>query len=408
MKKYVLFIALLVASTGTFAQNRVVKKAQGLINLAKGEKQKGQPLDMTKMSQAKAFMDEAMSSGETKDMALAWNVQAEMNQLIFMEELNKAAAKQPFDTLSYMNSLLGCLNAYEECHKVDEKQEYEAANKENMIKYRMYLMYGGQFWSESKNYGKAYEAYDAWLKYPQTYTMVANEPKVLNDSVFDKDQVAYYACLTAYQGKLFDKVSEHLEEALKYTAEAKTVRQLHLATLQEQGDTAQWVEYSKKYAPEDEVIAQNLLAYYTEKKDNAASLAFADELLAKDPNNKIANYSKGVVLFGEEKFEEALPFFEKSGEIDPTFTDAFYNAGVCCCNAGYNINEQIGKKKLTQAAYNKEIETVKDWYKRAEPFFIKVRELEPENPQRWASRLKTVYYITGEKAKEAEMDNYLK
>ena len=58
MKKYVLFIALLVASTGTFAQNRVVKKAQGLINLAKGEKQKGQPLDMTKMSQAKAFMDQ--------------------------------------------------------------------------------------------------------------------------------------------------------------------------------------------------------------------------------------------------------------------------------------------------------------------------------------------------------------
>lgn len=408
MKKYVLSIALLVASTGIFAQNRVVKKAQGLINLAKQEMEKGTPLDMAKMSQAQAFLDEAMSSGETKDMALAWNVQGSLCQLIFIEELNKAAAKEPFDTVSYMKNLYGCLNAYEKCHEVDTKQEYEAENKENMIKYRTYLMYGGQFWSENKNYEKAYEAYDAWLKYPQTYSMVANEPHILNDSIFDREQVAYYACLTAYQGKLFDKVPEHLEEALKYTSEAKTVRQLHLATLQEQGDTAQWVEYSRKYAPDDEAIAQNLLAYYAGKKDNAASLEFADALLAKDPNNKIANYSKGVVLFGEEKFEEALPFFEKSGEIDPTFTDAFYNAGVCCCNAGYNINEQIGKKKLTQAAYNKEIEAVKDWYRRAEPYFIKVRELEPDNPQRWASRLKTVYYITGEKEKEAEMDTYLK
>ena len=32
MNKYVLSIALLVASTGAFAQNRLVKKAQGLIN----------------------------------------------------------------------------------------------------------------------------------------------------------------------------------------------------------------------------------------------------------------------------------------------------------------------------------------------------------------------------------------
>ena len=239
--------------------------------------------------------------------------------------------------------------------------------------------------------------------------MVADEPKVLNDSVFDKNQVAYYACLAAYQGKDFDKVATHLEEALKYDKEAKTVKQLHLMTLLEKGDTAQWVDASKKYAVADEVIAQNLLAYYTEKKNDAASLEFANSLLAADPNNKIANYSKGVVLFGQEKFEEALPFFEKSAEIDPTFTDAYYNAGVCCCNTGYGINEAIGKtKNMKKAEYDKEIEKVKSWYKKAEPFFLKVKELEPDNPQRWASRLKTVYYITGEKAKEAEMDTYLK
>ena len=79
---------------------------------------------------------------------------------------------------------------------------------------------------------------------------------------------------------------------------------------------------------------------------NDEALAFADALLAADPNNKIANYSKGVVLFGQEKYNEALPFFEKSAEIDPTFADAYYNAGVCCCNEGYAVNEEIGKKKL--------------------------------------------------------------
>ena len=115
-----------------------------------------------------------------------------------------------------------------------------------------------------------------------------------------------------------------------------------------------------------------------------------------------------MVLFGEEKYEEALPFFKKSTEVDPTFADAYYNAGVCCCNEGYAINDAISQKKLTKKEYDAEIAKVKEWYKKAEPYFLKVRELEPDNAERWASRLKTVYYIIGDKAKETEMDAYIK
>ena len=109
------------------------------------------------------------------------------------------------------------------------------------MKFRTFLMYVGQFDFQNQNFAGAYKAYDAWLTYPQNHKLVADEPKVLNDSVFDKNQVAYYACLAAYQGKDFDKVATHLEEALKYDKEAKTVRQLHLMTLLEKGDTAQWL-----------------------------------------------------------------------------------------------------------------------------------------------------------------------
>ncbi|MCD8317441.1 MAG: hypothetical protein LUC45_00635 [Paraprevotella sp.] len=395
MNKYVLSVALLVASTGAFAQNRLVKKAQGLMKTDQFE-------------EAQTTLTEALNSGETKDMALAWDVQGDLYQQLFVTELNKAAAHQPMDTVKFVNNLYACLDAYEKCNSFDQKQEYAEKNKENEKKFRTFLMYAGQFNFENHDFKGAYKAYDAWLTFPENHKLVADDPAIQNDTVFDKNQVAYYACLAAYQGKDYDHVTTHLQEALNYDKEAKTVRQLHLVTLLEKGDTAQWVDASKQYASSDEGIAQNLLAYYTEKKNNAAALEFANSLLATDPNNKIANYSKGVVLFGEEKYEEALPFFEKSAELDSTFTDAYYNAGVCCCNEGYGINEEIGKKTLKKAEYDKEIAKVKDWYKKAEPFFLKVKALEPDNPQRWASRLKTVYYITGEKAKEAEMDTYLK
>ena len=395
MKKYVLSIALLVASTSAFAQNRLVKKAQGLIK-------------NNQIEEAQSLLTEALNSGETKDMALAWDTQGELYQVAFAGELNKAATHQPLDTANFAKSLYACLDAYERCDGYDEKKEYAGKNKENLVKFRTFLMYVGQFEYQNQNFAGAYKAYDAWLTYPQDHKLVADEPRVLNDTTFDKRQVAYYACLAAYLGKDFDKVATHLDEALKFDKEAKTIRQLHLTTLLEKGDTAQWIDVSKKYAVTDEDIAQNLLAYYTKNKNDEASLEFANSLLAADPNNKIANYSKGVVLFGQEKFEEALPFFEKSTEADPTFTDAYYNAGVCCCNTGYGINEEIGKtKNMKKAEYDAKIAQVKDWYKKAEPYFLKVKELEPDNPQRWASRLKTVYYITGEKDKEAEMDTYI-
>lgn len=88
-----------------------------------------------------------------------------------------------------------------------------------------------------------------------------------------------------------------------------------------------------------------MLAYYTEKKNERLRWSLPTVFWLADPNNKIANYSKGVVLFGQEKFEEALPFFEKSAEIDPTFTDAYYNAGVCCCNTGYGTTKQSVRRR---------------------------------------------------------------
>ena len=278
------------------------------------------------------------------------------------------------------------------------------------MKFRTYFMYCGQLFFKKKQYGDAFRAYDKWLTYPQTVKLVENEPKVLKDSVFDENQIAYYACLAAYNDKNYQNVEKYINQALKYDKELETVRQLRLTTYLEQGDTANWVKSSKEFALsgiQSEVVAQNLLAYYLDKKDETSALAFADELLAKDPNSKIGNYSKGVVLFGQNKYSEAVGYFIKTTEIDPTFSDAFYNAGVCYCNEGYALNETLSKKKLTVAQNNEEIKKVKAYYEKALPFFLKVKELEPENVNRWASRLSTVYYIMGDKAKQKEMDALL-
>lgn len=398
MKKILCSIALVLAASTAFGQDKLIRKAQSLI-------------EENKLDEAQTVLTEALTSGKTKKMALAWDVQGDIYQRVFAAELNKAAASQPLDTMKFAKNLYACIDAYEKCNELDEDKEFYQKNKGNAMKFRTFYMYCGQFFFNNKQYGDSFTAYDKWLSYPQTVKLVENEPKVLKDSVFDENQIAYYACLAAYNDKNYQNVEKYINQALKYDKELETVRQLRLTTYLEQGDTANWVKSSKEFAlsgVKAEIVAQNLLAYYLDKKDEASALAFADELLAKDPNSKIGNYSKGVVLFGQNKYSEAVTYFVKTSEIDPTFSDAFYNAGVCYCNEGYALNEKISNnKKLTAAQNNEEIKKVKAYYEKALPFFLKVKELEPDNVNRWASRLSTVYYIMGDKAKQKEMDSLL-
>lgn len=399
MKKILCSIALMLAVSTAFGQDKLVRKAQSLI-------------EENKLDEAQTVLTEALTSGKTKKIALAWYVQGDIYQRVFAAELNKAAASQPLDTMKFAKNLYACIDAYEKCNELDEDKEFYQKNKGNAMKFRTFYMYCGQFFFNNRQYSDAFTAYDKWLTYPQTVKLVENEPKILKDSVFDENQIAYYACLAAYNDKNYQNVEKYINQALKYDKELETVRQLRLTTYLEQGDTANWVKSSKEFAlsgVKAETVAQNLLAYYLDKKDEASALAFADELLAKDPNSKIGNYSKGVVLFGQNKFADAVTYFVKTTEIDPTFSDAFYNAGVCYCNEGYALNEKISNnKKLTAAQNNEEIKKVKAYYEKALPFFLKVKELEPDNVSRWASRLSTVYYIMGDKAKQKEMDALLK
>ena len=275
-----------------------------------------------------------------------------------------------------------------------------------MLQFRPYVAYCGQMFFQNQQHAKAVEAFKRWMNYPQTYTILGPDAATLAADE-STPQIAYYTCLAAYFAKDNATLNEYIGKAREYTEEKDQVNQLYLTSLIEQGDTVAWLKAGKEVVLADPAgndgVAQNILAYYFNKGDFASAQALADEVLAADANSRLGNYAKGLVFMNDHKYKEAIPFFTKATETDPTFSDAYYNAGVCWSNYGYDINESLSGKKMTQAQFNAAVQPVKDAYKAAEPFFLKVKELEPDNTHKWATRLRTVYYILGNKAKEAEM-----
>lgn len=67
-----------------------------------------------------------------------------------------------------------------------------------------------------------------------------------------------------------------------------------------------------------------------------------------DNADAIAEYNKGVVLIRDEKYEEALPYFEKAVKLDKNFAFAWDNIGIC--------NRRLGNYEKAVKAYKRSIE----------------------------------------------------
>jgi tetratricopeptide (TPR) repeat protein len=257
---------------------------------------------------------------------------------------------------------------------------------------------------------KALDAFRRWINYPKTYSILEDNAAALAADE-QTAQIGYFACLAAYFAKDYSALMEFMPLAKTYDKEKDQVNQLLLTSYIEQGDTLSWLKAGHEIVMADpsanEAIAQNLLAYYFNKNDSKGALAFTEEFLSADPDSKIGNYAKGLVLMNDRKYQDAITYFQKAIDADPEFSDAYYNAGVCFSNIGYDMNDALTGKKMTAAQQKVEIDKVKDEYAKAEPFFLKVKELEPTNTHKWASRLSTVYYILGDKAKQKEMEDLL-
>jgi len=420
MKKIFFALALVAFATTATAQDKVVRKArtlkeevQNLVALPQRDEKQEAELK-AKLAECMEMITPTLNNPETKkEIANAWDIKAQLHMYEFNPLLNQIIAKQPTDTAKFAENVYASLDAMENCYKATqalgipaEKDIYTIANKLKVVQFRPYIAFCGQMFFQNQQHAKALDAFKRWMNYPKTYSILgADAAQLAQDE--STSQIAYYTCLAAYFAKDYKTVLEYMPQARQYTDEKEQCNQLYLTVLIEQGDTAAWLKAGKEIVMEDpstnEGVAQNILAYYFNRGDFKTAQGFADEILAADANSKLGNYAKGLVFMNDHKYTDAITYFDKATEADPTFSDAFFNAGVCYSNIGYDKNEALTGKKMTVAQQNAEIKKVKDEYAKAEPYFLKVKELEPDNPHKWATRLRTVYYILGNKAKESEM-----
>jgi len=378
-RKSILFVGLLFAtsSTALFAQSGNVKKAKAAIVKYEELKAAGSAeLGKSNLTAAQEAIDAAVVHDKTKDDPEAWTYYA----LVYsnLANLNKSAedATKAKDAIAKATEL--------------DKDKKHADN----------ILVAGQTLGQFKfNEGVA-----AWDK--QDYkTAYADFSDALTYLPGDTT-LTFYSGLAAVQNKEYDKAIEKYKELVpikEYSSHKTILVDLPKLYLQK-GDTAitAAAEAVAAYPNDNDAVVQNIeLNLIT--GNEAKIVSDIESQVAKDPQNKSLHYYLGLAYGAAGDTEKSLASYQKALEIDPNYLEANTNAAVVIMNGGreelMKLNED---KSIPTTEYNKRVEGIKGKIAQAVPYLEKSVELDPKNVDALRN-LKNYYDFMNDEAKSAEI-----
>lgn|SRR5574344_68783 len=404
MKKFMMMALMVAAASSACAQDNLWKKAQSLC-------------DADKTDEAFQMITPCLTSSQTLKKADAWNTMANIYFAVLKREGVKMQNKEkpePYDTVAYHKAVVGALTSIIECDKYDSKPnekgkinpKFHKDNAQRLLlnNIRPQVINSALF---ANNHNDTLTAYKNFALYVES----GKEP-IVKETAVGTDlyvgQISYYASLLAYQLGKYDDVNKYISYALADTTEAKQATELQMFTFKELKDSDNYIKAVKnayeKY-PSESKYFDWIVNYYMTKNDLNSLTTFADQEIAKDPNNKTALYSKGVVLMQQKKWDEAVDNFKKAIAIAPDFYEANFNAGVCLNSKGSELRDKLADKRggLTTVNYNKIIAIEKE----SLSYLEKARSISPDRSDQWAYPLYTVYYTLKDN-RYKEMEKFLK
>ena len=388
MKKVVLSVVMLLVTGFAFAQEKAVKEAKKIAGAVNPD-----------FAQAEQLINGALTNPETKDQAETWNVAGFIQKRRSEKEMESAYLRKPYDTLQVYKSALDMCKYYLKCDELAQipnekgkiKNKYRKTNAATIKGERGNLINGGiQFFNEDKN-KEALEYFGMYVSLP-SQPMFAEDEELKADTLLP--QIAYYASLAAMKMEDYASVLKYAPVAQDDKEVGKYAMEFVSTALKAEGDTAKWIvslqEGVQKY-PEHPFFFGNLIDYYSNSKKFDEAMAFADEMIAKDPSNPFNTYVKGYLYHNMEDYDKALEFYKKTIELSPDYAEAYSNIGLIYCLKAQDYSAKA-TSDVNDPKYAEDMAKLKTFYEEAKPYYEKARQLKPDQKDLWMNGLYRVYY----------------
>lgn len=374
------------------------------IQTAKDQVKAGKNLD-----QAAASMKKLLADSVNRTNRKIWTIYFDAVRKQYEQGNEKLYLKQKYDTaqlFNYTRQLFEVAFQYDSVETAPDKKgrrdfEFRKGHSDYLAHIRSNLYNGGIWFLNKKKYPDAYKFFDCYIE-------CASQPmfKQYNYGVKDKHlpTAAYYAVYSGYKMKDPKATLHHSYEALKDTVHYNYMLQYLAETYMLEKDTARYVASLKegfKRVPTFPYFFPRLVEYYVVRNQLDSAMTVVNEALTVVPDSDVYLAAKSNLLLEQGKLQECIEVSKKVIEVNQKLGDPYYNAGICYFNLAVEQDKNSHNSRKVK-------EQVEENYRKALPYLVKYRELEPKEQGKWAFPLYTIYLNLNMGKEFDEIDKVMK
>ena len=365
----------------------VVPAQKKEIQTAKDQVKAGKNLD-----QAVASMKKLLNDSVNRTNKKIWTVYFDAVRKQYEQGNEKLYLKQKYDTaqlFNYTRQLFEVALQFDSVEAVPDKKgrknlEFRKVHKDYLAHIRSNLYNGGIWFLNKQKYQDAYKFFDCYID-------CAEQPMFKSYNYMEKDKhlptAAYYAVYSGYKMKNPKATLHHSYMALKDTVHYNYMLQYLAETYALEKDTARYVASLKegfKRVPTFPFFFPRLVDHYVDNAQLDSAMVVVDEALTVVPDSDLYLAAKSNLLLDQGKLKECIEVSQKVIDVNPEMPEPYYNVGICY------FNQAVEQDKNSQNSRQVKAQVEAD-YKKALPYLVKYRELEPKEQGKWAFPLYTIY-----------------
>ncbi len=364
MKKLILSLALIGATTLAFGQKKVVRSAEK--NFKNGE-----------LTTALSEVETALADPDTGSDPATYLLKAKIQAKMFGSDSSNNEANLEIGRES--------LNTYQEAFEKGGSDETSGVGKtiyaddvpgvpENLKPYSIYTL-------KNISFDKAIERYES-----EDLEMAYGFFDLAGDIDKTDTVVHYNAGFLANELGKYDEAKKHFNALLDVDGYNKLNTYYFLVQILSGEDKKPDEAYdivmaAREEYPEDKILAEYEIQLLLQLNKMDEAMASIQEALKNDPNNASILLRSGYLKEQSGDLEGALEDYKKSVVADPDFYDGNYYAGALMLERSRAILGELNE--LSDDEWEKKSEEMgkraDDYYRDAIPYFEKALAIRPDN-----------------------------
>lgn len=396
-KAFALMFLILMSPVAASAQKKEIQTAKDQVKAGKN------------LDQAAASMKKLLADSANRTNRKIWTIYFDAVRKQYEQGNEKLYLKQKYDTaqlFNYTRQLFEVAFQYDSVETAPDRKgrrdfEFRKGHSDYLAHIRSNLYNGGIWFLNKKKYPDAYKFFDCYIE-------CASQPMFKQRNYGEKDKhlptAAYYAVYSGYKMKDPKATLHHSYEALKDTVHYNYMLQYLAETYMLEKDTARYVASLKegfKRVPTFPYFFPRLVEYYVVRNQLDSAMTVVNEALIVVPDSDVYLAAKSNLLLEQGKLQECIEVSKKVIEVNQKLGDPYYNAGICYFNLAVEQDKNSHNSRKVK-------EQVEENYKKALPYLVKYREMEPKEQGKWAFPLYTIYLNLNMGKEFDEIDKVMK